>query len=284
MVKDLRNSKEKIVFLNNKFLAEQDARISVLEPGLLYGWGLFETMRAYNQNIVYLRQHLERIKIGCLKIGIEFSYIIPELCKIIKKLVELNGLKDAYVRLSVYKKEQGFDIVIVARNYQPYPADKYKQGFIAGVASFKQNKDSFLAQIKSTSCIFYKLLFMEAKEKGLDEALILNSEHELAEGSRSNLFMVKNGLLFTPSLSCGCLGGITRRVILDLAKKHKIKVEKCAFSLKDLLTAEEAFLTNSLIGVMPLVSVEKINIGNGKVGRLTKFFMRQYDQILKATN
>jgi branched-subunit amino acid aminotransferase/4-amino-4-deoxychorismate lyase len=121
----------------------------------------------------------------------------------------------------------------------------------------------------------------EAKNKSFDEAIILNNRGFIAEGSRSNIFLVKDNRIFTPALECGCLDGITRRVIFDLAQKHNLKIQGGNFTPQDLRESDEAFLSNSLIGVMPAVSVDKYPIGKGRVGRITKFFMSKYHLLLK---
>ena len=235
-------------------------------------------MRSYRNNIIYLDQHLKRIKESSGLIKLILPYPLSTLKKIIKDIVNINLLKDAYVRLTAWKSETSADILVVARKYHTYSLKKYKQGFSVCVSGFRQNEHSFLARIKSTSYLLYQLAYLEAKEKGFDEAIILNSRGYIAEASRSNIFLVKDSQLFTPSLTCGCLDGITRRVIFDLAKKYHLKIFEGNFTLSDLYDSDEAFLTNSLMGVMPLRSIEKQNRG---VGRITKFFMKKYNALLK---
>jgi len=185
------------------------------------------------------------------------------------------------VRLTLWKAQTGTGISVIARNYQPRPAQKYREGFSAGVSSFRQMEDSLFARIKTTSRILYQLSFQETRDRGFDEAIILNSRGYITEGTRSNIFLVKDREIFTPDLACGCLDGITRRVVFDLAGKYRIKVYEGKFRPQDLSQAHEAFLTNSLMGVMPLSSVERTNIGNGKCGKITSLFLRKYNCLLK---
>jgi len=270
---------ERIVFLNGKFIPAPEARIAVDEPAFLYGWGLFESMRSWRGNIVYLDAHLKRIKNACVPLALQFSYSPLELRKFIQKTVDRNCLKDAYVRLTFSKSARCTDTVIIARNYQAPALKKYQDGFCACVASYRQNENNPLARLKSANRLLYQLAYLSARGEGFDEALFLNSRGYLAEASRSNLFFAQGNDLVTPSLKCGCLEGITRKVILTLAKKYRIRVKEGEFSLADLYKAREAFLTNSLIGVMPLTKVQKKRIG--KKGRpLTEFFMRQYGYLL----
>jgi len=135
--------------------------------------------------------------------------------------------------------------------------------------------------LKTTNRIFYDLSLKEARDKGFDEAIILNSRGIIAEASRSNIFWVKDKELFTPGLECGCLDGITRKAVFDLAKKYNFKIYTGNFTLQDLYTCDEAFLTNSLWGIMPLAVIEKETIGKGKCGKLTRFFIEKYNSLLK---
>ncbi len=271
---------KEIVFSNGKFLAAEDAKIPVSSLGLLMGLGLFETMRSYNKKIVYLDKHLTRIKNSCKLINLKFPYSISKLKNSIKKTVELNAIQDAYVRLTLCKSVSGTDCIILLKKYTPFQLAKYKKGFSAIVSRFLQDENSLLSQIKTTNRMIYEIALQEAKLAGCDEALFLNNKGFIAEASRSNVFLVKNQEIFTPSLQCGCLDGITRRVILDLAKKHHLKASEGNFTLQELYYADEAFLTNSLIGIMPLTCIEKHAIGKAGRGETTEFLIKKYDSLL----
>jgi len=270
-----------IVFLNGKFIKQEEARVSVLTPAFLYGWGLFETMRSYNKHIVYFSQHLKRIKNSCLLLNMRFPDSLVQIKYMIKKLVTINGLKDAHVRLTVGKSDPGTDVLITATRYLPYSVKKYRQGFSAQISSFRQSENSHLAKLKTTNYLLYKLAFIEAKEKGFDEAIILNERGYIAEGSRSNIFLIKDNQIFTPALECGCLDGVTRKVVFDLGKKYNIKISEGNLTIQNLLEADAAFFTNSLMGIMPLVSLEKRNIRKHLSHKLTKFLMKQYNLLLQ---
>lgn len=276
-----KKTTRQLVFLNGRFLFKNAAAISVFEPGFLCGLGLFETMRSYNRRIVYLDEHLKRIQNSCPLMGLKIPYSLNRLKAIINKTVKINGFKDAYVRLTLWQQERGTAISVIAKKYQPYPVKKYAEGFKAGISRFRQNENTPLAQIKSTNRILYELSLTEARNKGYDEAIILNNRGNISEASRSNIFLVKNKELFTPSLECGCLDGITRKAIFDLAKRYKIALYQGKLAIQDLYSADEAFLTNSLIGVMPLTAVEHKIIGRGKCESLTKFLIVKYSFLLR---
>ncbi len=268
-----------VVFLNGKFLSPDKAKVSVLEPGFLYGWGIFETMRFYGGGVIYLDTHLKRLKASAKLIGLGVPYSEGKLKKIIGEAVKRCTAGEIYIRLTLFKSLKGAGILLIARKYQPYPPRKYKKGFSAGVCPFRQNEKSFLAQIKTTSYILYKLAYSWAKREGFDEAVVLNSLGHIAEGSRANIFFAKRGKIFTPALECGCLSGVTRQAVFELAKGAGFKVHAGKFRPADLYAADEAFMTNSLIGVMPLVSVGNRLIGAGKPGKITLGLMEKYNAL-----
>jgi branched-chain amino acid aminotransferase len=267
-----------MVFLNGKFIPVEEAKISLFQAGFLYGWGIFETMRAYKGKIVYFNEHLKRLESSSKLIKIKIPYSLAKIKSAIQETVDINGFEDAYVKLNLWKSEHGSDISVTVKEYDPYPAQKYKRGFHTYVSQTRNNEGSFLSRIKSHNYLLYQLAYLEAKNKGFDEAIILNNRGYITEASRSNVFLVKDGPAFTPSLSCGCLEGITRRVILDLAKRNHIEIFEGNFTIHDLYGADEAFLTNSLMGVMPINSIERQPVSRGKI---TKLFMTQYNSLLR---
>ncbi len=271
----------RMLYFNGRFVSEEEAKISVFEPGFLFGLGIFETMRAYNNKIVYLKQHLGRLRRSCRLINIKLLYLDAQLEKIVERLIQANGFKDAYVRLTVWEGCDGSNIMAFAKKYKPPVLNEYRRGFSACVCPFRHAENSFLTRLKTNNRLFYELGWRLAKTSGFHEAIILNSRGYLAEGTRSNIFLVKDNEMFTPALACGCLDGITRRVIFDLAKDYNLKAYEGNFTLRDLREADEAFFTNSLAGVMPLVSLERRRISLGEAGRLTKFFLKKYNALLK---
>lgn len=278
---------KEVIFLNGKFVPQEEAKISVLEPGFLTGYGVFETMRAYNGRIVYSAEHLKRFKKSADCAEIKLPYSLDKIGRLIRQAVKLSGFLDNYLRLTLWKtidKSSGAGILLIARKYEPYPQAKYRQGFracVSGIKKYILEKDNLPVEIKTTSRLLYELGFFWAGKNNFDEALILDTLGNICEGTRTNIFFIADKEIFTPDLSCGCLSGVTRRVIFDSAKKNKLNVYEGKFSLCDLYGADEAFLTNSLGGVMPLVRVGEKVIGEGKPGRLTRVFMEKYDALLK---
>ncbi len=259
-------------------MSQDKAPVLRSDSGLLRGLGLFETMRAYHGGIVYFKRHIKRIGNSAKRLHLNFSYGQAKIKKIVDRLLEINSLSDACLRLSLWNTGASQEIFITAEEYRPASYKKYRQGFSADFAQLAQN-DYFLAQHKTTSRFIYEVNFSQAKKRGFDEAIMLNQNGYITEATRSNVFLVKNNILFTPELDCGCLAGITRSAVIDLAAFCKIKFREGKFTLKDLLAADEAFLTNSLIGIMPLTCLGKKYI-NGK-RTLTGFLSDKYRKLLR---
>lgn len=233
--------------------------------------GLFETMRAYHGHIFGLDEHIKRLKDSAKIIGLAITASNQELRLLVNAAVKKNRYKDQRVKLIACKVEGKTNILIEVEKYLAYPAEKYYKGFRAVVSDALQDKSCVNYCVKSLERSFYERAYSKAKAVGADEAIILNTRNQLAEATRSNIFLIQQGRLLTPKISCGCLPGITRRVIIAIAKKNGIKVYEGIFGIPDLDAADEAFLTNSLIGVMPL----------GPVGEITKLFMREYKNLLQ---
>jgi branched-chain amino acid aminotransferase len=262
-----------IVFLNGEFLEDKAAKISPFDQGFLLGVGLFETMRAYQGKVFALERHLARLRKSAAEMGIDLPQI--DLEKVIDKLLEVNQLPDAYVRVTLTRGEgESFrqkpsspTLFAFARSFQGYSEEVYKEGVEAIFAEFRKGQSPLLAH-KTTSFAENVLARLVAEKEGFFEAIFLSTSGEILEGSMSNLFLVKNDKLLTPPLQ-NILPGITREVILEIAEKKGIKTEEVALTEGDLCEANEVFLTNSLIEVVPVVKVEGETIGKGKPGKLT---------------
>ena len=233
------------------------------------GDGIFETMRVYHGKIVYLDAHIKRMRESAKILDIE-CLSEQKIKKIIADAIKKSQIKDMYLRLTLVAP--GPEIIVGTKEYKPYPRAKYDKGFKVSVALQRQDEDSIFSRVKTTKRDFYDSSLVLAQSKGFEEAIILNKRGEITEGSRSNIFLVKNNELFTPGVSCGCLPGITRQVIFDLAKENNIKCSQDRLTIKDLDNCDEAFLTNSLMGVMPI---------NKKCAKITKLLIKQYNCLLK---
>ena len=270
---------KEIIFLNGKFVGQDEGCVGLSDPGFLYGWGAFETMRFKNGSTVYLDEHINRLHGSCRLLNIELLYSGEKLKSAICQTVKRNGLKDARVRLSVWKKEAGCGVLITANSYHPFGKKKYRSGFKVCVAGLKQDESSILARIKTMNRILYELSFEQARVNGCDDALILNSRGCIAECSRANIFMVKDKELFTPAIRSGCLNGVTRMAVLDLAGENGINFLEANLTIADLEDADEVFLTNSLFGIMPVRSINGKRAGKSPKRPITRLLSDKYLQL-----
>ena len=273
---------KQLVYLNGRFIPQAKAKISYLDPGFLCGWGLFETMRSYSGRIFALDAHLSRLYKSAKLINLKLN-AKSELKNKILQLLKRNSIKDAYIRLTVWKGENKTRVLIFTRKFPPYPykENSYKKGENAIITKLRQNEHSDFSRIKSLSRLTFRLAYNEAQKQGTFEGLLLNTKGFLCEGSRTNIFFVKNNKLFTPSRDCGCLAGITRGTVLKLAKRGGIKICEKQIHPELIYKAEEIFLTNSLMEIMPLVKIGKYKIGSGRPGEITLKLLDRYRNLTK---
>jgi branched-chain amino acid aminotransferase len=279
------------IFLNGSFVNSNRAKISVFDRGFLYGDGLFETMRAYWGEVFRLGDHLDRLFRSAKEIELSFSYTRKELRNIIKRILKINSLSEAYIRLTVTRgvSETGLiskpksspTLVIVARKFKPLSPSEYRRGWKATIVEPRQNQASPLSRLKSLNFLNNILARKEAKTKRVDEGILLNSVGDVTEASTSNIFLVKRGSIITPREESGLLPGITRGVVLELSNSLGLKAYKRRISLNELMAADEAFFTNSLIEIMPLVEIDGHRIDKGRPGPTTGRIYKAYKDLVK---
>jgi len=287
---------EEIVYLNGSLVPRSQARISVFDHGFLYGYGLFETMRAYGGTIFRLENHLKRLLSSAKIIGLDSELVDIDLGKACVDTLKANGLKDARLRLTVSRGEvdsfpgSGVStmptVLVTARSYTPLSQEIYARGFRVGISSFRRYSQSPLSGLKSTNYMLSVMAKMESETAGLDETLLLNESGLITEGSISNVFFAASGSLVTPPLESGILPGITREVVLELACVLGMSVTESEVRPEDLGQFDEAFLTNSVMEIMPLVEVRDVEkviaIGSGKPGGVTKHLMAAYRELVES--
>lgn len=287
---------EEIVYLNGSLIPRSQAQVSVYDHGFLYGFGLFETMRAYNGTIFLLDRHLDRLLHSARVIGLDLGLTVTELAGACIGVLRANGLKDARLRLTVSRGEVGSfpgpaicrapTVLVTAKGYSPLPSQVYNKGYRAVVSSLNRDSQCPLSGIKSTNYLLSIMARMQSEAVGMEESLLLNERGFIAEGSISNVFFATSpSHLVTPSLGNGILPGITRELVIELAVALGIDVIEGDVCLEDLGQFSEAFLTNSVMEVMPLVEVrdrrKSITIGSGKPGELTRRLMAAYREKVK---
>lgn len=271
------------IWISGKLCNIEDAKVSVRDRGFLYGDGVFETMRSYIGAVFKIERHLSRLFKSLKVLKIRSPYSKEAVERAIYKTLEANDLKNAYIRLTITRGDTNPAVVIIVREFEGYPAAMYRNGVTVKIASTRQNEYSPLAGIKSLNFLNYVISKEEARIDGYDDAILLNTKGDIAEGATSNLFMVKRGELITPAISCGILPGITRSVIIEMAGRMKIKVRETRISPKELLSADEVFLTNSLAEVLPVIKIDTKRIGGGRPGDLTKLLHISYQkEVIKS--
>jgi branched-chain amino acid aminotransferase len=278
-----------LIYLNDALVPKSEAKVSVFDHGFLYGDGIYETMRAYDGVIFMLDEHLIRLYRSASKIGLDVPKSIDEIKAALYDTLKANSLRNAYVRLTISRgygpigldpdlcKEPTF--IIIAEEMKDYPKSYYARGIKIIIAGTKRNlKDAINPQIKSLNFLNNILAKIEAKERNAYEALMLNFSEHLAEGTISNVFFYKEDILCTPSIDCGILDGITRKIVIDLAVREGLRVREGLFARDDIYSAGEVFITNSTMEVMP---VSQVDDARYKVGGIAKLLHKAYrDEVI----
>ncbi len=279
----------RIVYYNGDFLPAEKVAISPFNRGLLYGDGVFETLRAYSGQVFRLGQHLKRMHEGLEVLRVEPNWEAQGIDLAISELIKRNNLSDAALRISVFRGDgegpeprEGLrpSILISAKPFNTYRAEDYATGFRAYLVSMRRSSYSPLARIKSLNYLDNILARLEAREHNAQEALLLNTLGWVAEGATSNIFVIKDKKLITPPVDAGILPGITRAAVLELAGNADIKTQEETFSPEEMVRADESFLTNSLMEIMPLVMLNERKIGSGRPGQLTELLRQSYRELV----
>jgi branched-chain amino acid aminotransferase len=280
------------VYINGELIPGEEAKVSVFDHGFLYGDGLFETMRAYQRRIFRLEHHLQRLFLSLeyLKFLIPFNF--DSLKEAIYKTIEANRLEDAYIRLTVTRGEgatvpdpatcKAPNLIIITREYVPYSSALYQKGYKGKIVGVKPSPHMPTISMKTLNFLNHIIAKMEAKASGFNEGIMVNTDGFVTEGTVSNIFMIKEGSLFTPAKEVGLLPGVTRQAVLEIAEAKGLKTREAKITVNELLMAEEAFLTNALIEILPLVGVDERPLGKGIPGPLTQELMSAYKELVKG--
>lgn len=269
------------IFVNDRFVPKEEATVSVFDHGFLYGDGIYETLRAYGGRIFMLDQHLARLRRSGKLIGLEIPLPEKDWPALLQESLQRNGLTDAYLRITISRGEGeiGLDpnlcprptIVIIAKPFVPYPPHLYEEGVSLITVRTRRNPAAALPpQIKSLNFLNNILAKQEALRAGAFDGVMLNVDGYVAECTVSNIFFVSGGRLHTPAVACGILDGITREVVLTLAREHQIPVEEGKYLADALRQAEECFITNTSLEIMPVRELDRQLIGTGRPGPVVR--------------
>ena len=284
------------VFLNGGFAPAQDARISIWDGGWLHGAGLFETMRAYKGRIFRLDAHLDRLMSSAEKLLFPLERPDLPLTSDFDELLHRNELSEARLRLTVSAGptigvepddittgdgRPRLTVCATASPVSPYPPQLHSKGMTVTISPYKVSPDDPIAGHKCTDYLPRLLALRDAHAKGCNEAIWFTTNNLLSEGSISNVFLVRDHRLMTSPVETPVLPGITRAVVIELASAAGVEVEQKPLTIDDLLDADEVFLTNSIMEVMPVCRVEKCEIGGGKPGPLTRKMSNEYRSVVE---
>ncbi|MDF2633171.1 MAG: Aminodeoxychorismate lyase [Pelosinus sp.] len=276
------------IYLNGKLVLGTEASISPYDHGFLYGHGLFETMRAYKGRVFYLAEHLRRLQEGMKVLEWPNCLSADELSNAIYQTLQKNGLQEASVRLTVSRGIGASrpdavtcgnpTVIIFTAPIQHLGDDAYERGWSLATVNIRRNLTSPLCNVKTANYLDNIVAKSEARDKGANEALLLNTMDHVAEGTMCNIFLVVEGRLITPDKKSGLLPGVTRDIVLQLARRAGITTEERQVYPDELLRASEIFITSSLLEIMPVTMLDGCKVNQGRLGTITQFLRQRYQQ------
>ncbi|MHC4394087.1 MAG: branched-chain-amino-acid transaminase [Planctomycetota bacterium] len=275
------------IWLNDKLVDKADAKISVFDHGLLYGDGVFEGIRVYNKRIFELEAHINRLYDSAKVIRLDVPMNKNKLISAVEKTVEANGVIDGYIRLVVTRGTgtlglnpfvcENAQLFIIADNIQLYPEELYEKGMkVVSAATVRNHPLSIPPQVKSLNYLNNILAKIEALDEGMPEAIMYNHEGYVAEATGDNVFIVRDSVIYTPPTEAGSLEGITRKIVIKLAKEENLLVVEKNLTRFNLYVCEEFFLTGTAAEVIGIVELDSRVIGDGKPGPVTKLLRKKF--------
>jgi branched-chain amino acid aminotransferase len=282
------------IYIDGKYYDPKNAKISVFDHGLLYGDGIFEGIRAYHGRVFRLAEHIERLFYSAKAILLKIPLTPEQVARAVVETCRKNKLRDAYIRLVVTRGAGSLglnphkcakpSVIIIADKIQLYPAELYHRGMdIVTVPTTRNLHSAVNPAIKSLNYLNNILAKIEAINSGCEEAIMLNAAGYVAECTGDNIFMVKGGQLLTPPLSAGALHGITRGVVMELARQNDMAVSEPNLTRYDFFNADECFLTGTGAEIIAVVKIDGRVIGNGKPGPVTEKLVAQYRQLTQVS-
>jgi branched-chain amino acid aminotransferase len=281
-----------IIYIDGKYLPREEARISVFDHGFLYGDGVFEGIRAYNGKVFRLQEHLDRMFDSARTIDLTVPVSKEEMGEIILETLRRNNLKDGYIRPIVSRGvgDLGLDprkcpkasVIVIAVEWGAMYGDLYDKGLKAITVSVRRNPaDALPPNVKSLNYLNNILAKIEANYKGGDEAIFFDTNGYIAEGSGDNIFIVKNGVIYTPP-TLNNLRGVTRAVVLEIAASHGFALVEQNLGYYDMYSADEVFVTGTAAEVGPIVLIDGRAIGTGKPGPVTRQLMAAFKTVTET--
>jgi branched-chain amino acid aminotransferase len=271
------------LYLDGDLVSAREAGVDPLGGGLLYGLGVFESFRVTAGRAFRLERHYRRARSGADALGLEISVSLADLEDGVRRLAAKAGLDESRMRVT-FAARRGNDTLclITVRPLTDYPDSLNEEGASAVISSFRRDESSPLARLKTLNYLGNLLARREAREAGAAEAILLNRRGAVAEGAASNVFAVSGGRLLTPRVEDGALPGITREAVLEVAAIVGLAAAECETRPDDLCDAEEAFFTNAVAGLVPLVDLDGKAVGAGRPGPWTRALAERYESLRRA--
>ncbi|QYR23398.1 branched-chain-amino-acid transaminase [Paenibacillus sp. sptzw28] len=284
---------EQVIYLNGDYVTKENAKVSVYDHGFLYGDGIFEGIRIYNGNIFKCKEHLDRLYDSAKSIMLDIPLTYEEMEQALVETIRRNGLREGYIRLVVSRGpgNLGLDptrcpqawIIIIVEQLAIYPPEAYRDGLVSVSVTQRRNiPDALNPKIKSLNYLNNILVKIQANLAGVGEAIMLNAQGYVAEGSSDNIFIIKKGVVYTPPCYIGALEGITRAAIIDLCDKLGYKLKEEPFTLHDVYVADEVFFTGTAAEVIAVREVDGRKIGAGKAGPITTHLLAEFRKIVEV--
>lgn len=282
---------EQWIYLDGQYVTKENAKVSVFDHGFLYGDGIFEGIRIYNGNIFKCKEHLDRLYDSAKSIMLDIPLSYDEMREAMAETIRRNEMRNGYIRLVVSRGygNLGIDplrcekasVVIIVEELSIYPEEAYLKGLRTISVSQRRNiPDALNPKIKSLNYLNNVLVKIQSNHAGAGEAIMLNSQGYVTEGSSDNIFIVKNGVLITPPCYLGALEGITRNAIIELAYKIGLPFKEQPFTLHDVYVADEVFFTGTAAEVIAAYEVDGRTIGDGVAGPITLKLLEEFRQIV----
>lgn len=276
-------SKENLVLFNGKIVNESEAKISVFDQAILYGESIFESMRVTERTPLFLDLHLERLKNSAKVLGIKITFPLTEIKKNILNYLQKVKLSEGFLRLTLTggSEDSAGNLFCFLLNKKLPLAENYKTGVKIKISDFKKpSLENFPSNLKTGNYLNSTLARRQAQEKGFYETILLDERGQVAECANSNIFFFKKTILVTPSLSHSpILDGITRKIILNLAKELGIVTSERVILPNEIPKFDECFLTNSFVGILPISEIK--NEFSKPVGGMTKLLVENYEALVQ---
>jgi len=280
------------VYIDGEYYDKENAKVSVYDHGLLYGDGVFEGIRAYGGTVWRFDEHINRLYESAQAIALAIPLSRDEFKAVILRTLEINGLQDAYIR-PVVTRGVGYlgldparvfnpSVIVIADQISLFPEEHYEQGLhLVTVSTVRNHPMALSPRVKSCNYLNNILAKVEAKNAGALEALMLNVDGQVSECTGENIFIVRDGALFTPPLSAGILEGVTRGVVFEIAAEKGVPCTETSLFRHDLYNADECFMCGTAVEICPVSKLDGRAIGTGLPGPVTKAFRARFQEMTR---